>query len=273
MCGFAASGVKNPDDQTEPDDELIRDLFAKFGRAYYHSECLHRELCIALACSELPPPALFTHPRVEELLSRAFSLTLGEVIVKLEGVLPHDVWKNALAAVDRRNFLAHHFWFERVHLMFNIETTRQLIAELDDDTQFFDKLDSRVSEYSKSVWERLGVTAEMQAESLSRVIAGEDDDPLPDKLAIKELNRRLRGKQRLIRVWNSNWMIVANRSSSSWQTDHSGSSRMWDSVGLVSRSKVDGSRIRSLSHIFRLTYSFAPKLTALGNMSGVSPKE
>jgi hypothetical protein len=193
--------VKNPNDQTEPDDELVRDLFAKFGLAYYHSECLHRELCIVLACSELPPPALITHPRVEELLSRAFSLTLGEVIVKLEGVLPHDVWKNALAAVDRRNFLAHHFWFERAHLMFNIRNTCQLIAELDDDIRLFDKLDACVSEYSKSIFARLGVTAEMQAESLNRVIAGEDDKPLLDKQAIRELDRRLRGKQRLVRVW------------------------------------------------------------------------
>jgi hypothetical protein len=191
----------NPDSETAPNDELIHDLFARFGLAYYHSECLHRDLCMLWACSELPSPMLITQPRVEELLSRAYALTLGEVIGKLEGVLPHELWENALIAADRRNFLAHHFWFERVHLMFNIETTRQLIAELDDDTQFFDKLDSRVSEYSKSVWERLGVTAEMQAESLSRVIAGEDDAPLPDKLAIKELNRRLRGKQRLVRVW------------------------------------------------------------------------
>jgi len=193
--------MKNPDPETEPDYELRRDLFARFGLAYYHSECLHRELCILSACSELPPPALITSPRVEELMSRAFSLTLGEVVVKLEGVLRHELWKDALVAVERRNFLAHHFWFERVHLMFNVKTTRQLIAELDDDIQLFDKLDARVSEYSRSMLSRLGVTAEMQADSLNRVIAGEDDDPLPDKQAIRQLNRRLRGNQRLVRVW------------------------------------------------------------------------
>jgi hypothetical protein len=193
--------MKNPDFETGPDYELRRDLFARFGLAYYNSECLHRELCIVSACSELPPPALITKPRVEELLSRAFSLTLGEVILKLEGVLPHELWKNAVAALDRRNFLAHHFWFERVHLMFNVRDTRKLIAELDDDIELFDKLDACVSEYSRSLLEGLGVTADMQADCLNRVIAGEDDEPLPDKQAIRELDRRLRGKQRLVRVW------------------------------------------------------------------------
>jgi uncharacterized protein YutE (UPF0331/DUF86 family) len=193
--------MTNPDSETGPDYELRRDLFARFGLAYYHSECLHRELCIMFTCSELPPPSLITQSRVEELMSRAFSLTLGEVVLKLEGVLPDELWKNVRAALERRNFLAHHFWFERVHLMFNVRDTRLLIAQLDDDIQLYDTLDTRVSEYSRTILATLGVTAEMQADSLNRVIAGEDDDPLPDKQAIRELDRRLRGKQRLVRVW------------------------------------------------------------------------
>ena len=32
-----------------PDDDLIRELYARFGLAYYQSECLHRNLCIAFA--------------------------------------------------------------------------------------------------------------------------------------------------------------------------------------------------------------------------------
>ena len=37
----------------EPDGELIRELYARFGLAYYESECLHRELCFVLAWSGL----------------------------------------------------------------------------------------------------------------------------------------------------------------------------------------------------------------------------
>jgi len=52
----------------EQDDDLIREMYARFGLAYYQSECLHRGLCIILAWSGLPPRDLITRPRVEERL-------------------------------------------------------------------------------------------------------------------------------------------------------------------------------------------------------------
>lgn len=68
----------------QPSDELVRELYARFGLAYYHSEVLHRGLCIILAMSALPRRDLITRPRVEEKLAQTFSLTLGEVVRELE---------------------------------------------------------------------------------------------------------------------------------------------------------------------------------------------
>ena len=238
--------MKHPDSENEPDDELMRELFAKFGAAYYHSECLHRELCIVSACSELPPPTLITKPRVEELLSRAFSLTLGEVTAKLEAVLPPELWNNTLAAVERRNFLAHQFWFERAHLMFSVRSVRQLIAGLDNDIDLFDKLDARVSQYSKSTLAELGVTAEMQADSLNRIMAGEDDEPLPGRQAIRELDKRLRGLHRLLRMWEfalkegGKPLIFELADGSLWQLSDVG-------LGLTRFQKIDDRWIENLA--------------------------
>jgi hypothetical protein len=44
----------------QPNDDLIRELYARFGLAYYQSECLHRELCFIFAWSGLPSPDLIT---------------------------------------------------------------------------------------------------------------------------------------------------------------------------------------------------------------------
>ena len=93
----------------QPDDDLIREMYARFGLAYYQSECLHRGLCIILAWSGLPLRDLITRPRVEERLAQAFSLTLGDVAAKLEGMLPVELTGEIRQAVDTRNFLAHHF--------------------------------------------------------------------------------------------------------------------------------------------------------------------
>lgn len=189
-----------------PDDDLIREVYARFGLAYYQSECLHRGLCFVLAYTGLPSRDMITRPRVEERLARAFSLTLGDVAAKLEDVLPEDVLPSELAAdirtaVATRNFLAHHFWFERAHLMFAVDDVRNLIAELDGYAQMFGQLDARVSEWSDPMRERLGLTDEILEAGLEQILAGEPDDPLPDKQAVRELERKLSRKQRLIRVW------------------------------------------------------------------------
>ena len=185
----------------EPDDDLIREMYARFGLAYYLSECLHRGLCFILAWTGLPSRDMITRPRLEERLAHAFSLTLGDVAAKLEDVLPAELAADIRTAVATRNFLAHHFWFERAHLMFSVEHVRKLIAELDGYAQMFDQLDTRVSEWSEPTRERLGLTDEIVQASVERILAGEPDDPLPEKQAIRELERKLSRRQLLMRVW------------------------------------------------------------------------
>jgi hypothetical protein len=85
--------------------------------------------------------------------------------------------------------------------MFSASNLQQLIADLNGSTELFDGIDVRIRQWSEPRLAELGVTKELRADALTRVIAGEDDDPLPDKQAIRELDRRLRGKQRLVRVW------------------------------------------------------------------------
>src|SRR5262249_11750533 len=185
----------------EPDDDLIREVYARFGLAYYQSECLHRGLCIVLAMTGLPSRDLVTRPRVEERLAQAYSLTLGDVAGKLDGVLPSELASDIHTGVATRNFLAHHFWFERAHLMFSVDKVRQLISELSGYAEMFDWLDARVEEWSAPTLLRLGLTDELLQESLERTLAGEPDRPLLAKQAIRELERKLNRQQRLVRVW------------------------------------------------------------------------
>lgn len=154
-----------------------------------------------LAWSGLPSPDLITRPRVEERLAQAFSLTLGDVAAELEGVLPTELGGELREAVDTRNFLAHHFWFERAHLIFSGDSVRQLIAELDGYAELFDRLDTRVDEWSKPKRQELGLTEEVLQDSLKRALAGELDEPLPDRRTVREFEKNLGTRQRLIRIW------------------------------------------------------------------------
>lgn len=184
----------------EPDDDVIREVYARFGLAYYESECLHRSLCIAFAWSGLPPRDLTTQPRVEERLAQAFSLTLGDVAGRLQDVLPAELLTDLQSAVDKRNFLAHQFWFERAHLMFSEESVQRLIVELQEYCDEFDGLDKQIGVWLTRKRRELGFSDEMLQASLEEVLAGQDD-PLPGKQTVRELDKKLTRRQQLTRVW------------------------------------------------------------------------
>lgn len=186
----------------QPDDELIRELYARFGLAYYQSECLHRELCFVFALSGLPPPEMITSRRVDERLAQAYALTLGDVATNLEGVLPAELAGGLRKAVEARNFLAHQFWFERAHLMFNVASVQVLIVELDGYTQQFLRLDTLISDWKKPKLRELGLTDELIEDSQRRILAGEPGEPLPGRDTVRELGRKLSKPQRLVHVWH-----------------------------------------------------------------------
>jgi len=182
------------DRNEEPSEELIRELYARFGLAYYLSECLHRELCYILPMSRLPRKDLVTRPRVEERLAYAFSRTLGEVARQLEDILPDDLLAEIRRAVEQRNFLAHRFWFERAHLMSTVDGISTMIEELDDYSGLFERLDERATAWYDPKQRALGISDGMIEKCLKETIAGKPWDPLPSKRLPKK-------RERLVRVW------------------------------------------------------------------------
>jgi len=178
----------------EPDAELIKEIYARFGLAYYESECLHRELCMILAFTSFQSKLDITRPRVEEKLVHAFSLTLGQVKDDLKHIVPDELYSKLEDVVKQRNFLAHRFWFERVHLMFSIKGLRQMLEELSVLSALFSELDEQVSDYFKPKFHQLGLTEKMLQNSLDEILSGKTPEPLLQK-------RKLKKQERLVRVW------------------------------------------------------------------------
>ena len=185
----------------QPTDDLVREMYARFGLAYYHSEVLHRGLCIILAMADLPRRDLITRPRIEERLANAFSRTLGDVITELAGKLPGEYSIGLAEACEKRNFLAHHFWFDRAHLMVREDHVRQLMDELDGYTDLFARLDEQTSRWLRNRQHELGLTEEILQDALDCILSGRGEEPLPAKEVVKDREKKLRQTQRLVRVW------------------------------------------------------------------------
>jgi hypothetical protein len=174
--------------------ELIKEVYARFGLAYLLSEVLHRGLCTVYALLTFESNEDITRARVEEKFSYAFSLTLGQLIREVEKVLPIELNQRLQIAVEKRNYLAHYFWFERIDLMYRKQGLEMMLLELDEFCELFNNLDDEVTKQLKPRSEEIGVTNEVVQQLMMDLPSGEDEEPLISQ-------RRLKKRERIVRVW------------------------------------------------------------------------
>ena len=136
-----------------------------------------------------------TRPRIEEKLALAFSLTLCQIVEKTKGVFSGGIQRRLEVALDKRNYLAHRFWFERSPLMFSEPDLLGLRQELLELTNLFGELDEAITESLDPRRQALGLTDELIQESFDKLIAGEPDEPLISQ-------RLLKKQERIERAWD-----------------------------------------------------------------------
>jgi hypothetical protein len=179
------------------DDDLIKEVYARFGLAYYLSECLHRELANGLVMLTFSDPTHITRPRLEEKFARAFSMTFGQVVKDLDSLLPTDTIQKLHLALQKRNFLAHHFWYERSHLMVTNEGLASMVEELAECAKSFQEVDREVTSYCRPHVHALGITEDHLNEAFQEILQGIPPDPLPSR----PIPRRSQRVQ-IIRAWD-----------------------------------------------------------------------
>ncbi len=115
----------------------MRDVFALFGKAYYLSECVHRCLLNIFALGGGPTK---TRPEVLERVRVASGDTLGQLVGRAKPLAPERLHPDLDDVVTLRNFLAHPFWHDRMHLTGSTEGRQRLVEELVQMTAFFDRV-------------------------------------------------------------------------------------------------------------------------------------
>src|SRR5437867_12258502 len=91
-------------------EELTKEVYSHFGLTYYFSECLHRQLCNMYILSGFRDRNQITQLRIKEKMKYAYSLTLGQVADLVLEFIPLELQPKLSDLVEKRNFLAHHFW-------------------------------------------------------------------------------------------------------------------------------------------------------------------
>jgi hypothetical protein len=189
-------GFKTLSEDIEPSSEEIKEVYAQFGLAYYLSEMLHRGLCNLYLYVHLPEDGLITRPRVEEHLSAAEETTLGQLVLKLQDFVLEPLYSRLQHAAKRRNFIAHYFWFERIHLLKSRKGVMTLLEDLDEDAQLFSEMDEEIERLSELLKPKLGLPEELFDQVLAEVLAGQPLEPLTKR-------RKLKKEETVVRVFRA----------------------------------------------------------------------
>jgi hypothetical protein len=218
-------------DELSDTDWQVREVFAYFGRTYYLAEVLHRGLCNLYVVTQLPETGPVTRYRVEEHMAAAFKMTLGQVWNSVAFRFPPDGQRRVECAVERRNFLAHHFWFERIHLMSSADGRAQMMAELEQDASLFEQADSVVEALDPDQWKRFGLDETYLEAAMAEIAQGMRPTPLHSQ-------RRLRKTETIVSAYEAGCVFLETEDGTIWQLCDQG-------LGWCEHSKADPTWPRS----------------------------
>lgn len=143
-------------------DELERkEVFAWFGAASYHAQCVEVELRIAwlfLARVEEPVPN-----QKEWLRLESQRLTMGEVLRLVEsGIeLRGDERERLKACLGKRNWLSHAYWEQRSHLLASSDGRRHAVEELAELCEMFQRGDEVARRLSARIRAKVGISEDL----------------------------------------------------------------------------------------------------------------
>jgi len=150
-------------------DEHVKTVYAHFGLAMYLAQVLEHGLANALMSAELlprragkPVPRKEWEAEFDAFMDQQYQQTLGRLIRALRGStsVPPDLEGLLAEALERRNFLAHHYFRERAEVFMSFAGREKMIEELQRAQKLFDEADARLTEVAKPLRERYGLTDE-----------------------------------------------------------------------------------------------------------------
>ncbi|MBI3268316.1 MAG: hypothetical protein HYZ53_04785 [Planctomycetes bacterium] len=167
----------------DSEDAEMKEIYALFGLAYYLSECIHTGLANTYCLMGFESKCDITRPRIEERQKRAFDSTLGQLVREMSGSMPEALRQELDRAVEVRNFLAHGFWFEKIHLVLTQIGRSELRRELQHAVTMFQQVDGEIDRFGRTVCEQLGLPSPEEFRKLGAEQGALDGppEPLPDR--------------------------------------------------------------------------------------------
>lgn len=162
-------------DVLDSESYQIREVYAHFGLAMYQAQCLERTLAILMATVYGPGPENITRPQYETLLESYFQKTLGSLIHNLCKTMPiaADLESRLSQALNRRNWLAHNYFWERAPEFMRQQGREAMIEELREIADYFAEIDHELDMIVRQWGEKHGITEEVIQQQMGKLLNAE----------------------------------------------------------------------------------------------------
>lgn len=172
---------------TDEQNHELKDVFAYFGRTAYMANVLEMALAQTILQIEFMTKVKeefertkgknFDKEQYEDDFDTFFEAKLGKTMGQLKNEvdklpdLSAELKDQIKKAVDRRNFLIHHYWREAGYTFAAEEGRAEMIAELSGDAEMFEKLAADLHEATKPTRQKLGIRDEVIDEHVEQRMA------------------------------------------------------------------------------------------------------
>jgi len=125
-------------------DYTVREIFAYYGRTMYLAQAIEKGIMNLIVINQHKHG--ITKTRYDEILHEKSSMTFGQLKREIKDL---DCFSDPEIKLiekfhEKRDFLAHSFWWERAVEFYDENLQHKLLVELDDLTEFFDSLNETV---------------------------------------------------------------------------------------------------------------------------------
>lgn len=163
----------------DQEDYYSRELFAHFGLAMYHTQVLEHAIVNLIAFASLIPTITKQdltkfewHNLIDEFYSTNFKKTLGQLIKALKSYginLPDNLASILEDSLEKRNYLAHHFFREEIQSCFTLEGNITLITKLQEYQQVFINTDRLIDKIILPFANKYGITEQIIQQELDLI--------------------------------------------------------------------------------------------------------
>nr|WP_321497999.1 hypothetical protein [uncultured Methanolobus sp.] len=151
----------------------IKDIYAHFGLAVYFSQCIERTISISLVTVFNIDVKNMTREKYDYELGHNFKKTLGSLLneVQKSKAIDENFQAELFEVLDKRNWITHHYFWDRAIQMMSEEGQLSMIDELREIADRFQKIDTQLMEVLQD-WRRIkGISDEIVEEILQDLIS------------------------------------------------------------------------------------------------------